>query len=214
MQASDFAESHLDTLSVYLSSERDHSVHESGTPTQDYHVFFLTGNPGCIEYYHDFLAILFHSLSNSPVTQRAHARFSVYGHSLANFIDYPIGGSHPGHKVILSLQDQIRFVVEKLRSYVEYHRRKEREKEDVAVRSDSRCRVILVGHSVGTWMSMEILSRVQTEQLAVQGLHIVGMVALFPTITRLAQSPSGLRFGVSCAHCFLLKGSGATSNGW
>ena len=196
MQASDFAERHLGVSSVYLPPEPEYSVLDIRVPIRDYHVFFLTGNPGCIEYYHDFLAILFHSLSKSPVIQRRHARFHVYGHSLANFVDDAAVGSALGIKVILSLQEQIHFVVEKLRLYVEHHKQKEGKGADG--QSDSLCRVILVGHSVGTWMSMEILSRLQTGQLTIQGLHVVSMIALFPTIIWLARSPSGLRFGVSC----------------
>ena len=207
MQAHAFTKGHLGISSVYLPPEQEHPLLKSGLPSQDYHVFFLTGNPGCVECYHDFLTILSHSLLNSPLTCKQRARFYIYGHSLANFVDDAAVGTTAEPGRILSLQEQIHFVVETLRSYVKHYKQV---KEDGDGRTDSPCRVILIGHSVGTWMSMEILSRLQSRQIAVQGLHIVGMIALFPTITQLAQSPSGLRFRVSGTYRFSIRGRRAT----
>ena len=198
MQVGDSLTRHLDIASVYLPPDQVQGIQENPSPSQEfrhYHIFFVTGNPGCIEYYHDFLTILSHSLSTSASLQRIHACFHVCGHSLANFVDdaglISIRKANP----ILSLQEQIRYVEKNLKSYVQQHWHDERSAVDK--QSENECHVILVGHSVGTYISLEILSKLQGGSLAIEGLHIMGVIALFPTITWLARSPSGLKFGVS-----------------
>lgn len=54
-------------------------------------------------------------------------------------------------------------------------------------------RVVMMGHSVGTYMLLEIIRR-QREKRG--GLRIAGGVCLFPTITDLAKSPSGRKSSV------------------
>ncbi|KAJ0294557.1 hypothetical protein COL922a_014166, partial [Colletotrichum nupharicola] len=55
-------------------------------------------------------------------------------------------------------------------------------------------KVILIGHSVGTYMAMEILRRhreTHSEKSEQQNFDIVGGILLFPTVKDIAASPSG-----------------------
>ena len=197
MQASDSSKKHLGIGSVYLPPDCVDDVwKDSPFPlrTRHYHIFFVTGNPGCIEYYHDFLAILSHSLSKAFSSGRVKNQFHVYGHSLANFV-HDAGFSSTRPRPILSLREQINFVEENLRAYVQDHKRDE--EHTVDKQSKGECNVILVGHSVGTYISLEILSKLKTGRFSVEALQLVGLIALFPTITWIARSPSGLKLGVS-----------------
>lgn len=87
------------------------------------------------------------------------------------------------------LQDQIRHAEEDVVDLV----------EDVRDRGAKDVRVILVGHSVGSYISLEIIRRLRAHGLAGDDFEtrVVGSVGLFPTIVDIARSESGLKFAVS-----------------
>ena len=61
-------------------------------------------------------------------------------------------------------------------------------------------RVILVGHSVGAYMALEVVRRVLEGRKGAgdwDGVRVVGLVGLWPTVTHIARSASGVRVGVS-----------------
>ncbi|KAK5013236.1 hypothetical protein LTR16_003873, partial [Cryomyces antarcticus] len=64
---------------------------------------------------------------------------------------------------------------------------------------NSPVKVVLVGHSVGAYILLEILQRQQEsrrqDKLQTQYVEIVGGICLFPTVTHIAQSRSGTKFG-------------------
>lgn len=138
-------------------------------------IFFISGNPGLIGYYHPFLSLLAEYLTNET-------SFQIYGCSLGGF---EIGKDAPKE---LDLEDQIQFVQSSLASLMS---------EKTGINSTTgddlaREKVILIGHSVGTYIAMEILNR-----HCDQPFDIVGGVMLFPTVKDIAASPSGQKLTVS-----------------
>lgn len=149
--------------------------------TQDYLVFFISGNPGMISFYEPFLTKL-HSLR---AASSAAARFHICGHSYRGFETSPTA-EHLTQP--LSLEDQIRYQEKLLYEHVERH-------TEVA---GNPPKVILVGHSVGAYVLLEIISRHQRtmNKTAMKGIHqedpdLIGGILLFPTIADIAKSPLG-----------------------
>lgn len=54
--------------------------------------------------------------------------------------------------------------------------------------------VVLVGHSMGAWIGMEMLRELGSEG----GVKVRGMVGMFPTVIEIAESKAGRMMGVSC----------------
>lgn len=63
--------------------------------------------------------------------------------------------------------------------------------DDVQSNDNARQKVILIGHSVGAYMAMEILNRHRD-----QSFDIIGGIMLFPTLMDIAASPSGQKLSV------------------
>ncbi|KAJ6007567.1 hypothetical protein N7540_011543 [Penicillium herquei] len=180
-------------------------------------IFFISGNPGLIGYYHPFLSLLAQNLTekepesdeNQPQSLNK-TSFQIYGCSLGGF-EIP-SGCAKAEKRLFSLEDQIRFVHQKLEALI--HQTKSvssstRESESDGNESSSCARkhkVILIGHSVGAYIAMEVLRRHRDGIPSLEGIpeakskseleasrvfDIVGGVMLFPTVKDIAHSPSG-----------------------
>ncbi|CAG8043457.1 unnamed protein product [Penicillium salamii] len=138
-------------------------------------IFFISGNPGLIGYYHPFLSLLAQYLTRET-------SFRIHGSSLGGF---EIGKESPKD---LDLEDQIRFVQENLNALMT-------EKNNASPKDSNgntnRGKVILIGHSVGAYMAMEILNRHRDPPF-----DIIGGVMLFPTVKDIAASPSGQKLTV------------------
>ena len=153
---------------------------ESGAETQDYLIYFITGNPGLILYYQPFLSRL-HSLLIS-VSSTESARFHLCGHSLKGFEfqnnPYAEIPRHP-----LSLGEQIQYQEDLLYKHVKSHRE----------RTGNTPKVILMGHSVGAYILLELIKnhpkRIEGGE---EDFDLIGGILLFPTITHIAQSPLGM----------------------
>lgn len=142
-------------------------------------IFFVSGNPGLIGYYHPFLSLLAQYLTKET-------SFRIHGSSLGGF---EVGKESPKD---LDLEDQIRFVQENLNALMT-------EKNNASPKDSNgnttREKVILIGHSVGAYMAMEILNRHRD-----QPFDIIGGVMLFPTVKDIAASPSGQKLTVCTPH--------------
>jgi hypothetical protein len=180
--------------------------------TASYHVFFITGNPGCIGYYHSFLTAL--------STQVSEDKVDIYGHSLYGFIDDPPPSEtynnrrFEGRKV-LSLGEQTLFIEETLNLYAEENIDRTELvtgnynpvfPDPHRLRKDKPIKIILIGHSVGAYIGLEIL-RLHKKRGS-RDVEIIGFVGLWPTVTWIGKSPSGLRFGVCFSKKFSKKMSG------
>jgi predicted esterase len=145
-----------------------------------YIIYFITGNPGLIEYYRTFLTHLYGLLTqSSPSSTSLH----VFGRSLSGFEASTSTGERRDGNPPFSLQEQI----SRSQSALEELVRNVREKNGV-----QDVRVILMGHSVGSYILLEVIRRVREKaKVEKDAVRIAGGVCLFPTVTHIAKSESG-----------------------
>ncbi|KAL9112229.1 MAG: hypothetical protein Q9187_007795 [Circinaria calcarea] len=195
---------HVNPISLYIPPL---SPSSSPNPSHDYHVFFVPGNPGCIAYYNDFLSFLAKNLSLQK--ERCEVRrVHVYGHSLANFTKERVNHNHElkAPRKLLSLQEQIQYVEAILEQYVHSSQAEYTDQGFTNGKSPPPLKIILVGHSVGAYVCMEVLRRrrakekMQTERpdgsSGLGRMKLIGFIGLWPTITWIGQSPSGRRISL------------------
>jgi pimeloyl-ACP methyl ester carboxylesterase len=145
-------------------------------------VLFICGNPGLIGYYHAFLSLLSAHLAGSHEDGPS---FQVYGRSLGGF---ELSRSTAG---CYDLEDQICFVMRDLDRLM-------RESQSATTNApNGRRKVVLVGHSVGTYIAMEVLRRHRETPASGTDFDIAGGVMLFPTVVDIAKSPAGRKLTVS-----------------
>lgn len=157
--------------------------------SRTYIIYFVTGNPGLVEYYRTFLTHLYGLLSHNTASDRD-VEFQVYGRSLSGFemnskeIKTMKWRKQPPY----GLQDQIRHAEDELTDLV----------EEVKDQGAKDVRVILVGHSVGAYISLEIIRRLRAHGLAGDDFEtrVVGAIGLFPTVVDIARSESGMKAAV------------------
>lgn len=139
---------------------------------QIYLIHFITGNPGLIPYYRPFLEKL-----NDELIASSTARIYISGHSLLGF---DLLKHDPK---MYTLKDQVADQERKLEHYVR--------------RTPFQTpKIILMGHSTGAWIMLELIQRNPHEY----NLDIIGGILLFPTIIDIANSPAGRITSVSrCA---------------
>ena len=183
-------QAHISPESIYCPPKR-----LSSTPAGDYHIFFITGNPGLIAYYHTFLASLATLLDEHHEVSQG---FHVYGHSLGGFNS---STDKKTNNAPYGLQQQIEFVESTLEKYVRAQSGVHRSQQAIDTSSHSPLKVILVGHSVGGYILLEVLRRHRKKVSLGEAMdmQIVGGVLLFPSVTHIAESPSGLKLGVRLA---------------
>ena len=180
---------HLDRLN-YFSPEID-----ADDTKQDVLLFTIPGNPGIISYYQPFVATLHDLLCKSKLSMAS--RFSAYGYSFANFgTQRHLRGPKQSP---YSLQEQIEWTENRIYERIRLHLKEEAEKEIAP-------KVILIGHSVGAYILLEIIRR-HREQARLRNIDfdLIGGILLFPTITDIAKSPMGVISDVSLNGC---SGSG------
>lgn len=180
----------MNTSEVLLGGNTFHSKNQLYYPppsvlndpqAQDFLIFMITGNPGLIAFYEPFLSTLRDLLSSSSVSRCP--RFHIYGHSLAGF------GQTEGETGEVGLKAQIEHMEESLFKQVRLRGTN---------MNNSLLKVILMGHSVGAYILLELISRHQ-ESVETKGkmdFDLIGGILLFPTITHLAQSPQGMMYSV------------------
>jgi len=141
-------------------------------------IFFITGNPGLVDYYEPFLSTLRTLLDENPRPRPQPVSFHVYGRNLAGFDDAdhePFSADRPPH----DLEFQIQHVLSALDALTV---------EAAGPRHGTPFdRVILVGHSVGAFITLEAFHRRLGDRSLTSG------ILLFPTVAHIALSPSGLR---------------------
>eukprot|EP01134_Creolimax_fragrantissima_P004283 CFRG4283T1 len=120
-------------------------------------IFVCPGNPGLIDFYHEYMKTLY---------ETSNKRIEVCGLSLA--------GHAPGldnQNRVFDLRDQIdhkyQYLVEKLKK-------------------SPHMKLVLVGHSVGSYILLHTLDRLPAAQIA-------GYWGLYPTLQHIGASPGGQR---------------------
>lgn len=180
-------EAHINSDSIYCPPERLSSGY-----AEEYHIFFITGNPGLIAYYYTFLAILSKLLDDD---QEIPNGIHVYGQSLGGF---GFKAEEETSKPPYGLEQQIDYVEATLENYVRAQDARPQSRHGIARASHRPLKGILIGHSVGGYILLELLRR-HRKKLSVgknTDLKIVGGILLFPSVTHIAKSPSGLKLGV------------------
>lgn len=154
-------------------------------------VFFITGNPGLIEYYRTFLTLCFDNLR----TNYSDLHIKVAGTSLRGFGVQDNGHQHSANDNAegpYDLEQQIEHIDQMLERAIQSH-----------ARQGCSTKVILMGHSVGSYILLEVLRRRKqsptTQQLS-NDAKVIGGICLFPTVTHIAKSPSGKKFSVCCLY--------------
>ena len=170
--------------------------HSAGEINEHHYVFFITGNPGVIGYYEEFLSTLFSLLNTSRRGQ-----YTILGESLVGFELDSLDSKCPeiaGDGPPYGLQRQIELAEERLTRFVrgELDHRDKGHGLQSRNHALSRRKVILIGHSVGSYILLEVLRRRKNAASSTSALNIVGGILLFPTVTHIAKSPSGLKLSV------------------
>ena len=143
-------------------------------------VFFLPGNPGLVEYYTAFLSQLSALNPQLTVLGASHAGFSP---------DHPpvlhTGWAWKWGAPPWGLDAQVAMKKELLLHAVAHVRPR---------------RVVLVAHSMGAFLALELLSQLsrsrqrqpqQPQQPPPPQVEVAGGIMLFPTVMEIAQSPQG-----------------------
>ena len=153
---------------------------------QDLLIYFLPGNPGLIPYYQPFLSRLYTLLSTSSTDESY--RFHICGHSLQGFGFAQKGENPKAPSRPFGLEQQIKAQESLFYRHIRKHRN----------RTGNTPKVILMGHSVGCYMLLELIQqhRDKVEGEGEEDFDLIGGILLFPTITHIAQSPLGMVFGV------------------
>jgi pimeloyl-ACP methyl ester carboxylesterase len=133
---------------------------------------------------------LYGLLSHNTASDRD-VEFQVYGRSLSGFemSDKDVKTMKWRKAPPYGLQDQIRHAEDDLTDLVEQV--KDQGAKDV--------RVVVVGHSVGAYIALEIIRRLRAHGMAGDDFdtRITGAVGLFPTVVDIARSESGMKAAVS-----------------
>lgn len=154
--------------------------------TQGYLIYFIPGNPGLIKYYQPFLFKVHTLLSNSSATESS--VFHICGHSLKGFESAQDGEESKPPRCPLGLEQQIKAQEQLLYNHIRSHRD----------RYGNNPKVILMGHSVGCYMLLELIQQ-HRDKIVKEGeedFDLIGGILLFPTIMHIAKSPLGMVFGV------------------
>ena len=157
--------------------------------TQDYLVFLIGGNPGLISYYEPFLSTLHALLSSSSISESS--QFYIYANSLAGFDDTRLANEEEAFGPF-GLKQQIQNTEYFIYRQIDLHQKANGFK-------DTLPKVILMGHSVGGYILLEII-RCHKERVEKDGegdFDLIGGILLFPTIVNIAKSPMGVVASVS-----------------
>lgn len=174
----------------------------SSSARNTYHIYFIPGNPGLISYYTTFLTLLHTSLNSATSSSlpKDAASVAIYGESLGGF---ELANINAIHHPPFSLQRQIAHVETRISEYC---------KRQTSPTAPLPVKVILIGHSVGAYITLEILRRhyhrLRRESALTTSasspssssssshpfLNVISAILLFPTVTHIAASPNGLKF--------------------
>ncbi|KAL4884109.1 hypothetical protein BJY04DRAFT_14374 [Aspergillus karnatakaensis] len=189
---------HIETDSFFHETPSSSSSSISYPTT----IYFITGNPGLISYYHTFLSLLAAKLSSTklPGLSPDLCPVHILGHSLAGF-ELEKENDEPEKKNVhyYNVEEQILHVQKRIQKHILTLR------EHIAAKNTTeKPKVILIGHSVGSYIAMEVLRRHREahahahvnatsapESDSDSNFDITAGILLFPTVMDIAMSPSG-----------------------
>ncbi|KAI1171756.1 hypothetical protein F4777DRAFT_36513 [Nemania sp. FL0916] len=179
---------HSDRLS-YPSPADAAGTSGSTSHSASHHVliYFVPGNPGLIDYYAPFLSSLRSFIDGN--TALSSVNFHIHGQNLAGFIDSdhePFTSQHKPYDLEYQIQHVLK-IVSSLRI------------ESSGPRHASPYdHVLLIGHSVGAYIALEVCHRVLRDPALAPSLSqtLTSGILLFPTIENIADSPSGWKLNM------------------
>jgi pimeloyl-ACP methyl ester carboxylesterase len=159
-----------------MPAELSFSPSHENPDASNHLIFFVPGNPGLISYYDAFLRTLHQLLSEKKSEADV---FHIHGQSLNGFEENSTPSQATGLPYSLEEQIESRLQCLKDRSIVSGGPRQGQAYDSI----------ILVGHSVGSYIVLEMLQRLRQTP----SLNVKAGILLFPTVTHIAQSPSGVK---------------------
>lgn len=186
-----------------------HSPHQGAHPeTRQCLIYFLTGNPGLIDYYTPFLTHL-RTLLDNIETQRGHkVTFTIYGRDLAGFDDE----DHPKpfnktdnlpHDVEYEINDCFKHLL--AANKIPSSSSEDGTTPDHPRAGEPFDEVILIGHSLGTYIALELFHRHLHDPSLAPALNLRSGILLFATIAHLAKSPKGVHLNALRRQPFLAR---------
>ncbi|KAK3074633.1 hypothetical protein LTR53_002778 [Teratosphaeriaceae sp. CCFEE 6253] len=178
-----------------LTDSIHHHRPGQGMAKQRLLIYFVTGNPGLIDYYHVTLNSLFASLCARDPDSELH----VCGTSLPGF-GAPVPIEHATGPQPYGLAQQIEYVASRLTATA---------KKISKGTNGEPVQVVLVGHSIGSYILLEIINKWQCMPVTDRPpVDLVGGICLFPTVVDIAKSDTGrlvapllqLPYSTSIAH--------------
>jgi pimeloyl-ACP methyl ester carboxylesterase len=153
-----------------------------GTNGEEYIVYFVPGNPCIMTYYEPFLAKLFSTLNTALASRKLSTH--VGGYTLPGFRLKP--GPLEHIQPPFSLQDQVKHTEDLITFALKEH-------VELTTVSDGaqRPKVILVSHSMGTYITHEILKRHASGEHGLSNVDIVGAVLICAPLFEMAQTKNG-----------------------
>lgn len=158
--------------------------------TRECLIYFLTGNPGIIDFYEPFLRFLRAHLDAIESKRQHRVAFHLYGRNLAGFDD--TDHARPFN----TTDNQPNNVEHEVQSCIGHIAAAN---SIPASRGAARAGqpfddVVLMGHSFGTYLALEIFHRHLHDPSAVApGLKLRSGVLLFATVAHIAKSPNGVQ---------------------
>lgn len=167
------------------------SPHLASAPATTRHclVYFLTGNPGIIDYYAPFLTHLRAHLDAVEARHRHEVTYHLYGRDLAGFNDAdqrPAFNTttHPPYNVEGQIQHSLKHLLAANAIPAAAAKRAADPFDDV----------VLIGHSFGTYVALELFHRhLHDPDGFAPRLNLRTGVLLFATIAHLSRSPKGVQ---------------------
>ena len=153
-------------------------------------VCVIPGNPGAVAFYEAFAGELHAQLGGR-------AEVVVHGHA-AHSVDS--AAPHASHRFLLA--DQVAHHTHFVRhlltsSALPWAAPVAADEDDRVAAREQRCRVVLVGHSIGAYICMEVM---RTLEVTAPGPAPLSSVCLFPTFSHMAVTPNGLRLSPVLRH--------------
>lgn len=185
-----------------------HSPHHGVNPeTRHCLIYFLTGNPGLIDYYVPFFSHLRTILDNIEVQRNHKVTFTIYGRNLAGFDD--------DHPVPFNTTDNLPHDVEYVINDCFKHLLAANAIAGPGPRTgEPYDEIILMGHSLGTYIALELFHRHLhslppvtdvSSSPEIPQLNLKSGILLFATIAHLAKSPKGVYLNFIRRHPFLAR---------
>jgi pimeloyl-ACP methyl ester carboxylesterase len=162
-------------------------------------IFFIPGNPGLVAYYVPFLSTLRQLLDEKEARQDCRHAFHIYARNLLGFEDSdhdPAFGTLAADGVRIepyTLEDQIRCLCEQVHEINASALPPFPADGSAEGRARVFDQVILIGHSVGAYIALEIFNRHHhsAPSSPLSSVKLTAGILLFPTVSHIARSRSG-----------------------